>query len=758
MHPVKLPTPSRREHRYAKIRQVGSGTFGCCWLVSDTATGATLVMKEVSLRNLPAKEQKATRHEVNVLQAVKHPHCIAYMDSFICAATQRDDAKLCICMEWASGGDLAALISRRKRVGKLFTEPEVLRFTYQICDALSYCHRDLKLLHRDLKPANIFLSSTGQVKVGDFGISRFLSASEALAHTQCGTPLYMSPEMARGQSYSRAADAWAVGCIMYEMMTLTAPWIGQLGARAAEGGVPGLMRRISRDVLQTAGLHRHYSMSVVALLSALCAREPQNRPSLASVLDWPILRPYAPLRPADPLPRLNRQPPARHDDAAGVDQHAAAMAIQRSFKRSLPTRRNRVAAPRGGAEDAVDIADNGQVGDTLLIRDQPEDGIGKAAEAAGDYARQAARDAARRAMQDRIEQHQTPLPTPRPALLAPREGESRNRTDQQPLDKMKPPAEFVPASAFTGARDGCVFKRGRYGIGYYRDARRMQQLQRSKLPAHPLTAAAAGRDQPAPSSARPSPSPYVANAPPMARVPSSVGLRRVPSSARLPSKHPVSGALPAAGLARVPSSSRVVRAQPPAAAVPANLQRAPSAGALLQHNARADIQPMPSKCAADNGRAAAVAAAVAAKKALEAAAVARRAANELRAARDAGEDIILDAEDRETEHGLWVQVKGPEEAERNQRPAKVVAAAVAAQKIIDSFKRSQARRRGTLAPQARNTLNRRVSGAKPPSARARDVAAGGRDHAVPLKRHSGAAGAEPGPTRDRCASALYGCR
>ena len=106
---------------------------------------------------------------------------------------------------------------------------------YNLLCAIKYLHES-KVIHRDLKPANIFLSASGQVKVGDFGISRFLSASEALAHTQCGTPLYMSPEMARGQSYSRAADAWAVGCIMYEMMTLTAPWIGQLGARAAEGG------------------------------------------------------------------------------------------------------------------------------------------------------------------------------------------------------------------------------------------------------------------------------------------------------------------------------------------------------------------------------------------------------------------------------------------------------------------------------------------------------------------------------------------
>ena len=63
-----MPMPTPRGAKYTKIRQIGSGTFGTCWLVTDSATRKTLVMKEVSLRNLPEKEQRATRHEVKVLQ------------------------------------------------------------------------------------------------------------------------------------------------------------------------------------------------------------------------------------------------------------------------------------------------------------------------------------------------------------------------------------------------------------------------------------------------------------------------------------------------------------------------------------------------------------------------------------------------------------------------------------------------------------------------------------------------------------------
>ena len=83
------------------------------------------------MRNLPQKEQRATRHEVKVLQAVKHEHCIAYRDSFVCGASRLEDAKLCIVMEWASGGDLGSLIDRRKKTFQRFSEAEVLRLAYR---------------------------------------------------------------------------------------------------------------------------------------------------------------------------------------------------------------------------------------------------------------------------------------------------------------------------------------------------------------------------------------------------------------------------------------------------------------------------------------------------------------------------------------------------------------------------------------------------------------------------------------------------
>ena len=75
-------------------------------------------------------------NEVKVLQRLKHEHIVAYKDSFV-----SDEEKLCIVMEWASGGDLASLISRKKKTGKRFSETEIITILYQICSALVSARR-----------------------------------------------------------------------------------------------------------------------------------------------------------------------------------------------------------------------------------------------------------------------------------------------------------------------------------------------------------------------------------------------------------------------------------------------------------------------------------------------------------------------------------------------------------------------------------------------------------------------------------------
>jgi serine/threonine protein kinase len=96
-------------------------------------------------------------------------------------------------------------------------------FVRQILEALAYVH-GLGICHRDLKPENILLDVFGDVKINDFGLSRFVRP-DGLVDTPCGSPCYVSPECISGRPYDgRKSDLWSVGVIMYALLTGQLPW------------------------------------------------------------------------------------------------------------------------------------------------------------------------------------------------------------------------------------------------------------------------------------------------------------------------------------------------------------------------------------------------------------------------------------------------------------------------------------------------------------------------------------------------------
>lgn len=97
----------------------------------------------------------------------------------------------------------------------------------QITSALYACHRKKegnRVLHRDLKPGNVFFDANGNVKLGDFGLSRIMGDESVYAYTHVGTPYYMSPEQISDQKYNEKSDIWSAGCVIYELSALRAPF------------------------------------------------------------------------------------------------------------------------------------------------------------------------------------------------------------------------------------------------------------------------------------------------------------------------------------------------------------------------------------------------------------------------------------------------------------------------------------------------------------------------------------------------------
>ena len=146
-------------------------------------------------------------------------------------------------MQFAAGGDLQAQLRHHRSTREKMVEARVLKWCQQMLSALAYIH-SLCILHRcesvaadamcslvfldsDVKPANVFLTENEDIKLGDFGISRVLEKGSSLASTHCGTPCYYSPERCRGQQYGTPSDVWALGCILFECLTLERPFKAQ---------------------------------------------------------------------------------------------------------------------------------------------------------------------------------------------------------------------------------------------------------------------------------------------------------------------------------------------------------------------------------------------------------------------------------------------------------------------------------------------------------------------------------------------------
>ncbi len=217
--------------RFRLQQLLGRGSFGQVHRVQRIRDGKIYALKTILLGRLDAKSRQDALNEVRFLASLRHPHIVRFYEAFLQPAHRR----LCIVMEYASGGDLDKIIRRRRRL----SETVIWRYAAQIADALQYLHRR-RILHRDLKPANCFLDRKGHIKLGDLNVSRRVRPN-AMAKTQIGTPYYMSPEIWRNQPYSFSCDMWAFGCLLHQLAALEVPFRGH--------SMPHLVRNIKRGVI-----------------------------------------------------------------------------------------------------------------------------------------------------------------------------------------------------------------------------------------------------------------------------------------------------------------------------------------------------------------------------------------------------------------------------------------------------------------------------------------------------------------------------
>eukprot|EP01006_Ploeotia_vitrea_P008786 TRINITY_DN20962_c0_g1_i1.p1 TRINITY_DN20962_c0_g1~~TRINITY_DN20962_c0_g1_i1.p1 ORF type:complete len:772 (+),score=41.66 TRINITY_DN20962_c0_g1_i1:295-2316(+) len=179
-----------------------------------------------------------------------------------------------VVIEYANAGDLNDFLKTRKKAEQPLSEHEIRDTLYQTLLGIQHIHSK-RILHRDLKPCNIFLTKKQQVKIGDFGISKLLEESNALAKTAgLGTPFYMAPELYCDGEYDKKCDVWSLGCIAYEMATFEPPFKGR--------NPSALMAKVLNG--SYAELPTTYSEHFRGLIKQMLTNDANNRPTVEQLL------------------------------------------------------------------------------------------------------------------------------------------------------------------------------------------------------------------------------------------------------------------------------------------------------------------------------------------------------------------------------------------------------------------------------------------------------------------------------------------
>lgn len=255
---------------YELVKPIGKGKFAVVYRAKNKLTNDIVALKRINVDLIDNKTRDKCLKEVKLLQSLDHPNVIRYLDSFI---TEND---LVIIVEWAAAGDLKRQLRKQAEKNIGFDERLIWKYFSQICDAIQHMH-ERRILHRDLKPANIFLTLDGTIKVGDLGLSRELSEHTIQAHSKVGTPLYMSPEVLRGDGYDFKSDIWSLGCLLYELAMLKSPF-------KSEGlKLYALFQKISQGDYQA--VPDSYSQNLRDLTHSLLQTKPEDRPDINEICD-----------------------------------------------------------------------------------------------------------------------------------------------------------------------------------------------------------------------------------------------------------------------------------------------------------------------------------------------------------------------------------------------------------------------------------------------------------------------------------------
>lgn len=279
--------------RFALARRLGAGSSGVVWAARDLDDGKGEVALKILHPQLGRDPNLIAQlaREARVLARLEHPH-IARALSF-----EDDGDFVFLAMELLDGEPLHEVLGAHTRDGRYFGNRALAQLLVQTCAGVAHAHAH-DIVHRDLKPHNVIVSATAggfDAKVVDFGIARLSAASLFDATTlgrRMGSLFYMSPEQTRGEPADVRADVFALGSILFELLTLRRAW-----AMGPDGHLPAFDKPIAH------GPHNALAEVFTRIAEGPRPRPSVVRPELPPALDTIVARALA-VDPSDRYPSV----------------------------------------------------------------------------------------------------------------------------------------------------------------------------------------------------------------------------------------------------------------------------------------------------------------------------------------------------------------------------------------------------------------------------------------------------------------------
>src|SRR6266516_4209650 len=229
-----MSTNPQRLGKYELLERLGQGGMAEVWKARDTQLQRYVAIK-ILHANLQEDPNFITRfeREAQLIASLHHPNIVQVHDFQVSRPHESEAPIAYMVMYYIEGGTLEDYIAGTSARGKFPSPAQIVHLFTSISLAIDYAHQQ-GMIHRDIKPANILLDkrNTTHIPIGepimtDFVMAKLLSVpSTSLGGEQLGTPLYISPEQARGYPGNERSDLYSLGVILYEIVTGVTPFRG----------------------------------------------------------------------------------------------------------------------------------------------------------------------------------------------------------------------------------------------------------------------------------------------------------------------------------------------------------------------------------------------------------------------------------------------------------------------------------------------------------------------------------------------------